>query len=74
MLTRIIDQKILCVYIHVYQIAKKGGPGPYNLLRHTDNRKYFFGFLSNAKSKGSAHDLLGEGSGKNLKMFLLRKR
>ena len=31
-------------------------------------------FLSNAKSRGSAHVLLGEGSGKNLEMFLLRER
>ena len=30
--------------------------------------------LSNTKSKGSTHDLHGEGSGKNLEMFLLRKR
>ena len=34
----------------------------------------FFGLLSNAKSKGSAHDLHGDGNGKNLEMFLLRKR
>ena len=31
------------------------------------------GSLSNAKSKGSAHVLLGEGRGNNLEMFLLRK-
>ena len=30
--------------------------------------------LSNKKLKGSAHILLGEGSGKNLDMFMLRKR
>ena len=29
--------------------------------------------LSNTKSKGSAHVLFGEGRGKNLDMFLLRK-
>ena len=63
MLTRITDQKILCVYIHFYQITKNWGPGLYNSLRHTDNRRYFSG-LSNAKSKGSAHVLLGEGSEK----------
>ena len=34
----------------------------------------FFGSLINAKSKGSAHVSLGEGSGENLEMFLLRKR
>ena len=33
----------------------------------------FFGSLSNSKSKRSAHVLLGEGSGKNLEMFWLRK-
>ena len=54
MLTRITDRKIPCVYIHVYRITKKWGPVPYNSLRHADN----------AKSKGSAHVLLGEGSGK----------
>ena len=63
MLTRITDRKIPCVYIHVYRITKNWGPGPYNSLRHADN-KIFFGSLSNAKSKGSAHVLLGEGSGK----------
>ena len=30
-------------------------------------------FVSYEKSKGSVHVLLGEGSGKNLEMFLLRK-
>ena len=54
MLTRITDRKIPGVYIHVYRITKKWGPVPYNSLRHADN----------AKSKGSAHVLLGEGSGK----------
>ena len=63
MLTRITDRKIPCVYIHVYQIIKNWGPGPYNSLRHADNRKYFSG-LSHAKSKGSAYVLLGEGTGK----------
>ena len=41
MLSRITDQKIPFVYIHVYKIVKNRGSGPYNLLRHTDNRKYF---------------------------------
>ena len=27
--------------IHVYQIIKNRGPGPYNSLRHADNIKYF---------------------------------
>ena len=40
-LTRITDWKIQCVYIHVYQIIRNWGPGPYNSLCHTDNRKYF---------------------------------
>ena len=29
------------VHIHVYQIIKNWGPGPYDSLRHADNRKYF---------------------------------
>ena len=63
MLTRITDRKIRCVYIHVYQITKKWGPGPDNSPCHADNTRYF-STLSNAKSKGSAHDLLGEENGK----------
>ena len=43
MLTRITCQKILCVYINVYQIIKNRGPGPYNSLLHADNRKHFSG-------------------------------
>ena len=35
----------------------------YNSLLDTDHRRYFLG-LSHAKSKGSAHVLPGEGSGK----------
>ena len=42
-LIRITDQKVLCLYIHVYQIIKNGGPGPYNFLCYADNRKYFSG-------------------------------
>ena len=53
-LTRITDRKILCVYIHVYQIIKNRGPGPYNSLRHTDNRKYFSG-LSLTRNRREAH-------------------
>ena len=72
-LTRMADRNIPCVRcIHVYQIIKNRGPGPYNFLRHADNRKYFLG-LSNAKSKESAHILLGKENGKKLEMFLLRK-
>ena len=48
--------------IHVYQIIKNRGPGPYNSLRHADNIKYFS--LSNTKSMESAHVSFGEGSGK----------
>ena len=51
-----LDWNIPCV-------IKNRGPGPYNSLRHADNKKYFSG-LSNANSKGSAHDLHGERSGK----------
>ena len=71
-LTRITDCKISCVYIHVYQIIKNRGPGPYNSLRHADNGKYFSG-LSLTRSQ-RARVLHGEGSGKNLEIFLLRKR
>ena len=39
--TRITDRKIPCVY--VYHIIKNRGPGPYNYLRHADNRKYISG-------------------------------
>ena len=53
------------MYNHVNQIIKNRGPGLCNYLRRADNRKYFSS-LSNAKSKGSAHVLLGEGSGKSL--------
>ena len=42
-LTRITDRKIPFVYIHVFQIVKNRGPGPYNLQRHAGNRKYFSG-------------------------------
>ena len=42
-MTRITDRKVLFVCIHVYQIVKNRGPGPYNSLRHADNRKYFSG-------------------------------
>ena len=31
------------MYIHVYQIMKCQGPGPYNSVRQTDFRKYFLG-------------------------------
>ena len=68
--TRITYQKIPCLYTQVYQIIKNWGPGPYYSLRHAD-RKYFSGL--SLKRKGSAHVLLGEGSGKNLAMFLLKK-
>ena len=54
-------------------MVKNWAPGLYNSVRHTDNRKYFLG-LSNVKSKISADVLFGKESGKNLEMFLLRKR
>ena len=54
MLTRITDQKILCLYTHVYHIMKNEGPGPYNSLRHVDNRKYFSG-LSLKRNRRKAH-------------------
>ena len=53
-LSRITDRKIPCVYTHDYYVLKNRGTGPYNSLRHADNRKNIFGSLSNAKSKGSA--------------------
>ena len=53
MLTRITDRKILCVYIHVYQITKNWGPGPYNSLRHA-NRRYFSG-ISLTRNQREAH-------------------
>ena len=31
------------MFIHVYQIIKNRGAGPYNSLHHADNRKYFLG-------------------------------
>ena len=54
MLTRITDQKIPCVYIHVFEIIKNWGPVPYNSLRHADNIKYFLG-LSLARNQREAH-------------------
>ena len=53
MLTRITDQKIPCLYIHVYRITKNWGPGPNNSLRHADNR-YFLG-LSLTRNQREAH-------------------
>ena len=62
MLTRMTDWKIPCVYIHVYRITKI-----------TDLVRIIFYVtliledifrVSNAKLKGSAYVLLGEGSGK----------
>ena len=54
MLTRITDQKIPCVYIHVYEIIKNREPGPYDFLRHADNRKHFPG-LSLTRNRREAH-------------------
>ena len=63
MLTRITDQKILYVYIHVYWITKNWGPGPYNFLHQADNRRYFLG-PSLMPNRREVHVLLGEGIGK----------
>ena len=54
MLTRITDKKILCVYIHVYRITKNCGPGPFNPLCHSDNRRYFSG-LSLTRNRREVH-------------------
>ena len=54
MLARITDRKIACVYSHVYQITKNWAPGPYNCLRHADNRRYFLG-LSGTWNWREAH-------------------
>ena len=54
MLTWIIDRKIPCEYIHAYRITKNWGPGPYNSLRHADNRRYFSG-LSLMQNWSEAH-------------------
>ena len=54
MLTRIADRKIACVYVHVYRITKLWGPGPYNSLRHADNKRYFSG-LSLTQNRREAH-------------------
>ena len=40
------------MYIRVYQIIKNQGLGPYNSLRHADNRKYFSG-LSLTQNRGA---------------------
>ena len=53
MLTRITDRKIPCVYIHVCQVIRNQGPGPYNSLRQADNRKYFR--VSLMQSQREAH-------------------
>ena len=42
-LWKTLDRKTQCVCIHVYQIIKNWGHGPYNSLCHANNRKYFSG-------------------------------
>ena len=59
--------------IHVSQIIKNRVPALYNSLRHTDNRKYFLG-ISVTQNQREAHMFNLAKSGKNLEMFLLRKR
>ena len=54
MLTRITKREIPCVYIHVYQITKNWGPGPYNSLCPADNRRYFSS-LSLTRNRREAH-------------------
>ena len=54
MLTGITDRKTPCVCIHVYRITKNWEPGPYNSLRHADNRRYFSG-LSLTWNQREAH-------------------
>ena len=54
MLTGITDRKVQCVCIHVCQIIRNRGPGPYNSLRHADSRKYFSG-LSLMQNQREAH-------------------
>ena len=48
------------MYIRVYQILKNRGPGPYNSLRHADNRKYFLG-LSLTRMEGKCTCFTWEG-------------
>ena len=73
MLNRITERMIPCVYSYLLSKTKSRGPGWFNSLHHTDD-KNIFGSLSNTKSKGSTRDSHGEGSGRKLEMFLLRKR
>ena len=54
MLARITKREIPCVYIHVYQITKNRGPGPYNSLCPADNRRYFSS-LSLTRNRREAH-------------------
>ena len=53
-LTRITYWGISCVYIHIYQTIKNWGSGPYNSLRHADDRKYISG-LSLTQKWREAH-------------------
>ena len=53
MLTRISDRNILCVFTHVYRIIKNWGPGPYNSLRHTDNRRCLSGLFLTRNRRGA---------------------
>ena len=62
----------MCIYSCLSN-NKIQGAGLYNSIHNVDHRKYFSG-PSNLKSKGSALVSLGEVSGENLEMFLLRKR
>ena len=72
MLTTITDQKIPCVYIHVYRIRKNGGLGPHNSLSHGDNRRYFSGLSLTQNQREKC--FTWQGKWENLDMILLRKR
>ena len=50
----VTERKILCVYIHVYQIIENQGPGLYNFVHHPDNRKCLLG-LSKMQNRKEAH-------------------
>ena len=58
-MTRITDQKILCVYIHVYQIIKSEDLAR-TILCIMLIIENIFGSLSNVKSRGSAYILRGK--------------
>ena len=42
------------MHIHLYEIIKNRGPGPYNSLRHADNGKCFSGLSVTQNPKKNA--------------------